>query len=258
MISQLHKLVALVTYGNALLSHFHDEDKIHHLIAHQCYNVEFIEKSDIDIAGSTRILATSAESWFKLLKEDGANRILIHYNLARDGGLPDHIAAAFVGGGSNWVIEVRFDQYSHYYQVTDDHGKDQFIRSREEHGHSTDSLDIQKVRTRLEKVLSSLIELASTTPETEHWTANFRAALSFLQMEDFSDDRDFIPEKIYSVQARLLLQAAYSSWVFGGMGSWNDVVFQGDDHLLYEKLTSELYDAVCSSLVAVVNSYSVS
>ena len=41
--------------------------------------------------------------------------------------------------------------------------------------------------------------------------------------------------------AAQLLGAAQSAWVFGGMGSWNDLGFEGEDQALYDRLSEELY-----------------
>jgi hypothetical protein len=54
--------------------------------------------------------------------------------------------------------------------------------------------------------------------------------------------------------AKRLLAEALEAWVFGGMGSWNDVVLTGDtDRAKYDKLTSSLYAAVIDACVAAAN-----
>jgi hypothetical protein len=47
--------------------------------------------------------------------------------------------------------------------------------------------------------------------------------------------------------------AAFKSFVFGGMGSWNDLSFQGDAARNYEQLTKDLYAAVMFALDATAN-----
>jgi len=52
----------------------------------------------------------------------------------------------------------------------------------------------------------------------------------------------------------LIFEAGYA-WVFGGMGSWNDIGFQDEkDRQLYEDLSDKLYDLVIAALVAGINS----
>ena len=64
----------------------------------------------------------------------------------------------------------------------------------------------------------------------------------------------FLPDDCYSLEAKQILVCADIAWVFGGMGSWNDVVHV-DDYDLYRRLTGNLYDTICKSLAAAINSY---
>lgn len=47
---------------------------------------------------------------------------------------------------------------------------------------------------------------------------------------------------------------AAQAWVFGGMGSWNDLGFSdADSHHRYQEVTRRLYDGVLRAFVATVN-----
>ena len=48
---------------------------------------------------------------------------------------------------------------------------------------------------------------------------------------------------------------AAASWVFGGMGSWNDIGFVPDDPMApeYESVSADLYSAVLAALGAAAN-----
>ena len=50
-----------------------------------------------------------------------------------------------------------------------------------------------------------------------------------------------------------MIAMASRAWVFGGMGSWNDVWVKGDTER-YGRLTRRLYDSVLTALLAGVNS----
>jgi hypothetical protein len=54
------------------------------------------------------------------------------------------------------------------------------------------------------------------------------------------------------LEAKQLLGAVQAAWVFGGMGSWNDLGFDGDDQQEYDKLSIELFlllnQAICSAI----------
>lgn len=67
---------------------------------------------------------------------------------------------------------------------------------------------------------------------------------------------DMLPQTGYSVEARQLLAMATRSWVFGGMGSWNDVGFGDPDvQAEYEEITSRLYGAVVDAIRAATKAF---
>jgi hypothetical protein len=59
----------------------------------------------------------------------------------------------------------------------------------------------------------------------------------------------------YSLEARRLVAAAVRSWVFGGMGSWNDIGFS-DPALLsvYNSVSEDLYMSVIEGFRDGINS----
>jgi hypothetical protein len=64
---------------------------------------------------------------------------------------------------------------------------------------------------------------------------------------------DLAPSSFLPPYAEDLLAAAQWAWVFGGMGSWNDMSFEGDDSTEYAQLTQELYAAVNEAVVVATN-----
>ena len=59
---------------------------------------------------------------------------------------------------------------------------------------------------------------------------------------------DFAPESILPAEARQLLAAVHWSWVFGGMGSWNDLLFEGEDQKTYDRISERLFQAVNAAI----------
>jgi hypothetical protein len=47
-----------------------------------------------------------------------------------------------------------------------------------------------------------------------------------------------------------MLDAAQSAWVFGGMGSWNDLGFAGAEQKEYERVSKHLYAALTDAICA--------
>ncbi|WP_288942563.1 hypothetical protein [uncultured Alistipes sp.] len=65
--------------------------------------------------------------------------------------------------------------------------------------------------------------------------------------------RDILPKNNYSIDALQLLFAAFSSFVFGGMGSWNDGVAK--NHKKHKELSKILYEDIVDAIVSAVNSF---
>jgi hypothetical protein len=85
------------------------------------------------------------------------------------------------------------------------------------------------------------------------WFEQARAALA-----DPDPVIEYLPDLVppgWDLHARRLLTAAAHAWVFGGMGSWNDVTFPDDQAMKreHEEVTGRLYRAVCAAIVAGAN-----
>jgi hypothetical protein len=86
----------------------------------------------------------------------------------------------------------------------------------------------------------------------ESWPAWFEGALE--GGPDIPYHPDLLPAG-YTSEARQLAAMAVKAWVFGGMGSWNDVYF--DDRQVaaeYAAISQNLYGALLRALLASVNS----
>ncbi len=257
MTDTIRRLVALITYANVALNGMRDIFELERLLSHNCYRMEFIEKGQEDMPGSGKKIASDASNWISTLIESDAQRVLLHFAELNLYGLPDHITAAFLGGGSQWMIEVVYESQSHLYSYGEENSgrlKDQIILLDREFSNPNAIPAVQDMRNKLDSILKSLVEFSGSHDHSRHWATNFEFALHTLEALNV-DTPDFLPTGIYSTEAHQLIEAAFSSWVFGGMGSWNDMGFDETDHARYENLTSDLYKTICSSIVAGVNSY---
>jgi len=264
MSKDIARNVALVTYGNVILQNQDNIFNIDTLITDNCYRLDFIETPLGDLAGSTRNLAKDAYQWYKIIKEQGAKRIRLHYQPFNQLEIPDYINAAFVGGGSHWLIELQFAEESDLYlcdwvpsQYSGvDRRKIHYVRIERDIDHLDDTCpSISDSRKQLKSVLEQLVKFAGKFEHSAHWVSNFEHSLATLQeFEPFTSD-EFLPAGIYSKEGHQLIQGAFASWVFGGMGSWNDVSFSGADQERYELLSKNLYSILCNAIVSGVNSY---
>ncbi len=68
-----------------------------------------------------------------------------------------------------------------------------------------------------------------------------------------------VPAAGYSLDARQLLAMASRAWVFGGMGSWNDIGFtDAARNEEYRRVSQELYRAVTDAIRDAANSFGAS
>lgn len=257
---EITQLVSLITYANVHLQGEELNFDLERSITEYCLGCEFVMQPPGEIAGSMRVNFSNPIKWFNYLKDKEAKRVRLHYRASNQFGLPDHITVAFVGGGSQWFIEVIYrevsDLYSSGHQGTSQPWKTQFIRmKRGLESFEDSSTSVDEARNRLDRVLENLVSFSSKFEYTQHWAENFRRSKQTLTEYEPSESDDFIPYGLYSRQARQLLETAFRSWVFGGMGSWNDLGFNAVDQDKYHKLSEELYEAICSAIVSAINSY---
>ena len=65
--------------------------------------------------------------------------------------------------------------------------------------------------------------------------------------------KDLTVEGVGAPLAVCLLDACQSAWVFGGMGSWNDMGFEGVDQKDYDRVSQQLFAALNETIQAATN-----
>lgn len=264
MSSELERLVALVTCANVYLQGNETKFNLEPTITEYCHGLEFIEKPIFGIAGSNRVIAADAKKWFTYLKGQGVARVRLHYSPSNRGDISQEIMDDIVECGGDWLIENQYSSSSHLYvpiAYPGDKGigpawKTYFARLKDTTKNLDDSSpSVLESRITLDGLLETLSNFAQKFEYSAHWSDNFDRSREILEKFEPSESDDFIPRGLYSKEARQLLQAVLSSWVFGGMGSWNDLAFNGEDGNQYTSLTHQLYETICRSISSVTNSY---
>jgi hypothetical protein len=216
-------------------------------------------------------------AWLAGLRARGIDRLWL--TLAE--GAPDtkgvaieaHQLAAFAGGGS-WFLVATGSGASEAWrgtsQVGDMQAADRRIWQIRYHGVVLDEPmqpsepDLDGARVAL---IAALVDAhafaarqaAGGRSDVTMWRDTFGDALAIASAapggpatdETFDDDGLSADAPL---AARRLLEAASRAWVFGGMGSWNDLGFDApDDNATYDAVSRDLYAAVLAAIVAATN-----
>ena len=223
-------------------------------------SVSFVVRRRRLLRSTLATVATEAAGWMSRFSEvsaDGVN--LVPIPLSDD--LPPHIAAAFAGAPDHgicvagrhlwvgaWTPTHRDDPEQRIWSVT--------YTSSEPGRLPPPSMDLGSAREELAVALREIADFAGSDSALSSWCPTFHEAQRDLDRDDprAPYHPDILPERGYQVRARQLLAGAVRGWVFGGMGSWNDVwVEHCAARARYERVTQRLYAAVTGALAAAVN-----
>ncbi len=263
------QIVALTCFGNAALSG-HDVGTFFpkNSTCTFCDRVNFVivEKTPSEEAKETEVAGTPDE-WFAFLKSSAAQGIRLSRTPGNDPKFSDRITAGFVGGGGTWAMEVLFPPYRGElwiarWEVWNQKAPENRIW-RVTYGRVASgvtamlkSADLADIITRLTESLRD-IHAFSAKHECGGFTQRFADALDTLESGGknlHGYHKDLAPDGFLPAEAAAILDAAQSAWVFGGMGSWNDMGFDGDDEKQYERVSEQLFQVVTEAIVAAANS----
>jgi hypothetical protein len=270
MTGTLAQMVALTCHGNALIGGFeHPRFFPKNSTCQYCDSVKFIIfKKPLIGKIKELIVAENPDEWLASLKNRGSTGIRLSRTAKNNPEFSDRMSAGFVGGGGTWKLEVVFPG-----------GTSEFWISRwlvwNQNAHER----------KIWRVSYGMIETAKTTSQNLRMLSDvksdFRKALS--EIREFSEQQNcggftqifvkalealdhpeaeaayhkdlFVPGTL-TADAATILKAATHAWVFGGMGSWNDMGFAGDIQSEYERVSENLFQVLNEAIaVAATNSF---
>lgn len=265
------QLVALALHGNAYLSGVTANDFLgHNSSAQFCESVRFVrvEKLWFGMGKPAEVqVADSPDAWFAYLKQQHVEQLSVRWQKGTDAEVPDRMLAGFVGGGGTWVLVVRFaggryERWLARWDIGDKDRKDRRIW-RVTYGcvlvnkEPPSSLAASSTEAKAQ-LKTALIDIHgfSAKHECGGFTQCFERGLKWLEHEPGMEGyhRDLYPgREIASVSD--LLFACQHGWVFGGMGSWNDMGFDGADGQEYNRVSEQLYRAIITAIPVAVDEY---
>jgi hypothetical protein len=232
-----------------------------------CKRLRFVTLHGDPNARSESLFAESPIQWISKLQDAGAIGLRIHHVAANDPQITDRMSVGFVGGGGRWLVETLHAKLSDLWEarwlVGNKDDPDRKIwdvaycradKDRAQLPFRTKSLTM--LARDLEIALSK-IEAFANRKNLETFAKTFRNARDVLSLDSplsKTYHSDLAPTSDIPLEAKQLLGAAQVAWVFGGMGSWNDLGFEGRDRQEYNQLSDDLFSLLNHAICCAVNS----
>jgi hypothetical protein len=232
-----------------------------------CHRVAFV--SIVERAGppGKRPYAPNPNAWLARMHAEGTQQLQIHHLCGDTARLPDRAGVAFVGGGGRWVIEAlkdnRSDLWEATWQVThrDDPSRRIWTVTYGRIARAIEPLAIPRADPQaLQAALKASLEAIAAFARAERlaiFAAAFERSLEVLESEHpdmGASFRDLPQLSTVPLVSRQLLGAVEAGWVFGGMGSWNDLGFEEITQATYDRLSEALFAGINAALVVAANS----
>lgn len=258
--------ISLVTWGDAFLSgKISDINELNNFFNNSgpfnvCDRIEFDDCSvDQDIS---TFFAANPTEWLIKMKNDGYQRLYFFCNEM------NWELAGFPNEGAKIIIKAEKDGHYDFWRVAWGEDEDE-----------EDSCFVIYYRTDLlwkmsppyedslencVKFFPPLIEEINAFAKKHNGKHNlsvfidcFESALQTLKSDDPSGiifEEQMFPWQFFSLDAKRVMSAIEKSWVFGAIGSWNDMAYTNEsDQKEYEKISRFFYSKLIEYTQIVVN-----
>jgi hypothetical protein len=258
------QLVALTCHGNAFLAGrdipaFFPSNST----CQFCDRIEFVEP---DVAPGTEhertMVADNPDDWIHALPLREVDGLRLVFGPRNDPNISDRMAAGFIRGGHVWSLQVvrddgQTERWSSNWGVWNQQAPDRRIwrvtyrleATRASRPYVGRNLAIVKASFR--DSLTEILEFSERYTQGA-FTSHFAEALEALAdpQADVGYYKDLAMPEQLGDDAASLLKASMRAWVFGGMGSWNDMSFEQPIQTEYENVSDRLYDVVHEAIEA--------
>ncbi|MGC9779751.1 MAG: hypothetical protein HZR80_10955 [Candidatus Heimdallarchaeota archaeon] len=260
MHTEVLQISLLTAYGKAYIEGKDVSFEKNHPGAYNHRNIRFVAKLPQEQLIKKDIIAENPNDWFKYLKKEKFIRLHLTYQPSAYISSKARLKSVSDNKGSHWHIiaekEEKCDIWKSKWQSESGELMSYyFLMIKDLDLGSVNFPTIETTKLYLKEILNDLVEFTKKN-ELTNWIEVFQNALNYLSIENPSKliEDDYLPTGCYSLEAKQILAACDQAWVFGGIGSWNDVVHV-HDYDLYRRLTANLYDTLCNSIVSAINSY---
>jgi hypothetical protein len=216
-------------------------------------------------------VAGNPNNWFQHLKSAGILGVRLGCTPQNNPGISDRMSSAFVGGGGSWAMEAVQERaksaiWLSRWQVWNQNAPERRIwrvdygRVSEACPRAVGNASLELARNRFRSALAE-IHAFSENHGCGGVTACFSRAMETLDSDGVKRHgyyKDLAVDGVVPSLAEGLLDAAQSAWVFGGMGSWNDMGFEGADQAEYDRVSQQLFTVLNDTIQNAANASCVS
>lgn len=267
MNGEILQLIALCCHANATLRARRVPEPLPKNAAFDfCEFVRFVRPARTLFGGvKDRTFASTPQEWLGALVADGVVRVRLARASGNDPAAADRTLAAFIGGAGTWYLELlRADGQSDFlladgqvHNLRAPDGRIWRTTYKQVSGPSTNSspIPIAQATANLKAALDDVAAFA-LKQNLSNWHANFMSALDAFDASKparFDNCADLAPPGVLPLDARTLLDACQRAWVFGGMGSWNDLGFDEPHQAEYDRVSEQLYQCIVAGILAATN-----
>jgi hypothetical protein len=235
-----------------------------------CQFCEFIRFLRAKRKGFTRaprweVVAGSPDDWFDLVVDASFYRARLIHGAIHDPRFSDRMTAGFVGGGGRWLLAIERGEHFECWEASWEVGNKDASDRRIWKVQYALVDEVQSLKQESTSVNEIVVQLTEALRDAEgfarqHDLGGFADFFNKAQRCLSADDplalvyhRDLAPEGALSLTGVRLLACCQAAWVFGGMGSWNDLGFGGKDQELYSKLSDRLFELINQAICAGAN-----
>ena len=225
----------------------------------------FVRQIRFELEGSLvhkPVVATDVASWLEVARHRGVTRLWLA--IPDGAGVGDRRLIAFVGTAAWFLVATEKDRPSEVWRpiwtLAEGDGPERSTWAVEYRGRRSSKVEVPRINpaASMDRLTVAITEAEAFAAREglDDWAAVFGAALRLGEAADPIPpfNPDMFPPAAYGRAARHLLAMADRAFVFGGMGSWNDLALASPSATdAYERISEELYAAVLEAVVAAVN-----
>lgn len=259
------RALAMVAVGNAALAGrdvtgFYPNDPLFRFTS----SLDFMTPRETE---GLRHVSNDPVDWFGKLKARKCRGLRLHNAPMQQnqklGHIDEHLLVGMVGGGPRWLLEAVYPDRSELWEgfdrVGDKNAADKkiwlsaYILIGEADSAKDVDTNIKDAAIELRDTLLSAEAVARELPG-QPFAEMFVAARGALEGKDLPYPLEFLRFAQMKPEATRLLKAAGRGWVFGAMGSWNDLGVEPALKPRYEAASKTLFAALQRAVLVAANS----